>query len=188
MWNEDYRQYLRLREFTWSWDNWHRYINDYVLDGRVFTDLVPMWLTDWHAAHGFWATDVVPKAMIVTAVMIGVLLLVRLRIGALLAGAAGVAFLVATFAYSRMTDGRPSVSFPYDRMYLAMPVLVVWLLMLVNWKPLRWWAARGVAPGAVKVGVWGKTVAGLRSWPMRAGVVGVCWVMLGALVWAGWHA
>ncbi|HVS69654.1 MAG TPA: hypothetical protein VHQ47_00195 [Phycisphaerae bacterium] len=186
VWHDDYRQYLRMREFTWSWDNFHRYINDYILPGRVFEDLVPLWLPEWHAQQGFWSDDVVPKALIVTAVVIGVLLLARLRIGGLLAAAAGVAFLVTTFAYSRMTDGRGTVSFPYARMYLAMPVLVVWLLMLVNWKPLRWWERRGKVSEAS--GWWAKTVAGLRSWPVRAAVVAICWAMLGTLVWAGWKA
>ncbi|HVX84632.1 MAG TPA: hypothetical protein VH253_07435 [Phycisphaerae bacterium] len=186
VWHDDYRQYLRVREFTWSWENYHRYFDDYILRGYVFNDLVPLWLPEWHAAHGFWSDDVAPKALVVTAAVIGVLLLVRLRIGGLLAAAAGVAFLMTTFAYSRMTDGRGTVSFPYDRMYLALPVLVVWLLLLVNWKPMRWWERRGKMSEAG--GVWTKTVAGLRSWPVRAGVVAVCWALLGTLVWAGWKA
>ncbi len=166
-WHDDYRQYLRLREFTWSWDNLHRYIDDYILRGRVFEDLMPMGLPTWHGAAV--SDHLVAKALIGTGIVLAVLMLLRGRIGGLIATVAGAAFLVATFAYSRMTDGRPVISFPYDRMYLALPVLVVWLLLLVNWKPLPAWG-------------WLKWT---RSWPVRWSVVAAGWLILGGLVWAG---
>jgi hypothetical protein len=164
-WHDDYRQYLRLREFTWSWDNYHRYIDDYIMRGRVFEDLVPMGLPQVH----WLGTHPVVTALVWTAIVLGALMLVRLRVAGLLAAAAGVAFLMTTFAYSRMTDGRTVISFPYDRMYLALPVLVAWLLLLVNWKP---WPEWGILNWA-------------RSRPVRWGVVGLGWMALGSLVWAG---
>lgn len=164
-WHDDYRQYLRAREFTWSWDNYHRYIDEYILRGRVFEDLVPMGTgaMKWLGAHP------VPAALVWTAIAIGVLMLLRLRVGGLLAAAAGVAFLMTTFAYSRMTDGRTVISFPYDRMYLALPVLVVWLLMLVNWRPWPEW----------------RWLNWLRSRPVRWAVVGMGWMALAWLAWVG---
>jgi hypothetical protein len=164
-WHDDYRQYLRMREFTWSWDNYHKYIDDYIVRGRVFEDLVPMGTSGmkWLGEHP------VPAALVWTAIVIGALMVLRLRIGGLLAAAGGVAFLMATFAYSRMTDGRPVISFPYDRMYLALPVLVVWLVMLVNWKPWPEWD-------------WLKWA---RSRPVRWSVVGMGWLALAGLVWMG---
>jgi hypothetical protein len=109
----------------------------------VFADLVPMFVTGVQA----------PRFLILAFSVVAGCLLIRLRIAAVCAMLAGAAIMFASFAFERVSIGEPSntASYPYSRMWLALPVLFAWLLFLVNYRPwalfagMKWtkWLMRG---------------------------------------------
>lgn len=147
----DYPVYLRGRVFTWSFGNFYDFLWSAVAPigqrSEVLFDLVPQRIAPAHA----------PAFMLTAFGAVLLLLLARLRIAAVLSALGGIAFLFITFAYDRVNDARGgnAVSFPTARMYLAIPVLLVWLLFLVNHAPgpyrfsghLARWATRGALAG-----------------------------------------
>ena len=96
----------------------------------VFTDLVPIFVP------GSWAC----VFLILAFGALAGFLLVRLRIGAVCAVLAGAAVMLVSFAYERVSIGEPSntASYPYSRMWLALPVVFAWLLFLLpqGWRPV----------------------------------------------------
>ena len=81
--------------------------------------------------------------------LLAILLLIRLRIAAICAILAGAAIMLVSFAYERVSIGEPSntASYPYSRMWLALPVVFAWLLFLASYQPQKKWAVwitRGV--------------------------------------------
>src|SRR6201999_2589881 len=84
--------------------------------------------------------------------------LLRLRVAGLAAAFGGALFTIATFGYDRINDGRPNnpVTFSYSRMFIALPVVFLWLLFLANATPgprffstaaMIRWAKRGALVG-----------------------------------------
>lgn len=91
-----------------------------------------------------------PTALLIAFAVAALLLLLRVRLAAILAALATVALVLVSFAYSRIEDGRSGASFPYSRMFLAVPIAWVWILLLINppalqaprwhrWRWLAWW-------------------------------------------------
>jgi hypothetical protein len=92
------------------------------------------------------------------------MLLIRGRRAALAAAFSGAMITLISFGYDRVyrtTTDANTASFPYARMYLAIPVLFVWLLFLVNHKPwprlhnspVARWFTRGALAGLVVAAV-----------------------------------
>jgi hypothetical protein len=144
-WHDDYRLYQRYppKNFDWSWDNYHEFVQ--TLSDLSFHDLVPdpvyraaaTALHSLHGSHPQMVTTWMVRNPASVAVMAGfgvavLFLAARLRVAAVLGAAAAIGLVFVSFAYSRIQDGRSSASFPYSRMFLAVPVVWVWLLMLIN--------------------------------------------------------
>jgi hypothetical protein len=179
VWHDDYRFYLREPVSTWSWANFHSCCLG--LDDKL-RDVVPRgvyetskglveWLHDKVPQDVYaWATrSPAPLAILILVAAVMVVLLLRRQISALMAAASGVAITITSFAYSRMADGNTGVSFPYARMYLAVPVLVVWLMMLVNPSPPRtwtWlrWLTQGRVAKSVSPWMWRAVLVILAFW------------------------
>ncbi len=145
-WHDDYRLYLREREFKWSYENFQKFIPQ--LDS-AFRDIVPESVyagaeSFSHWLHGMWPSTVPhwasesPAALALILLFGGafVVLVLRARVAAAFAALLGVGLSIFAMAYDRLQNSRASVSFPYARMYLAVPVLLVWLLMLLK-RPAR---------------------------------------------------
>jgi len=163
VWHNDYRFYPNAarKDYFWGWVNYHEYVR--TLTDFGFHDLVPNSVYTlssglFHWLHGEFpqiiSTWIVrnpaPMAIMVAFGVTIVLLAARLRLAAILGTLAAVALVLISFAYSRIHDGRTGVSFPFSRMFLAVPVLWIWLLMLLNpprlaanaaaAKRWRWWS------------------------------------------------
>jgi hypothetical protein len=141
VWHDDYRLYLR-QPFTWSYQNFQKFIPQL---NEAFHDLVPdavyaetevlvHWVhVQFPRVLPAWAVDApAALAVLILFVVAWVVLLVRVRIAAAFATLTGVGLTIFAFAYDRLQNSKPSVSFPYARMFLAVPVLLVWLLLLLK--------------------------------------------------------
>ena len=66
-----------------------------------------------------------PRFLVLAFGVVAVFLLIRLRIAAVCAIVAGAAIMLVSFAYERVSIGEPSntASYPYSRMWLALPVV-----------------------------------------------------------------
>ncbi len=162
-WNPDYHLYQNYprKEFDWSWAHFHGYVrsladigfHDVVPDG-LYT-LAQSTLHAWRLHDPKWVTlwmgrNPAPMALMAAFGVAILLLILRGRIAAILAALATVALVIISLAYSRIEDGGPGASFPYSRMFLAVPVAWVWILLLINsprlktsrwesWRWLAWW-------------------------------------------------
>ena len=163
VWQPDYHLYQNYprKEFDWSWAHFREYVRS--LADLGFHDVVPdtvykfsqTTLHAWRLHHPQWVTlwmgrNPAPMALMVAFGVAILLLILRLRIAALLGALAAVALVFLSLAYSRLQDGRTGASFPYSRMFLAVPVTWVWILLLINsprlktpnwerWRWLAWW-------------------------------------------------
>ncbi len=157
IYHPDYVVYLRDKVFTWSFAEFNAYLYRYVAppygSSLVLSDLVPIHITGADA----------PLFVVAAFSAVALLLILRLRVAGLAAAFGGALFTIATFGYDRLNDGRPSnpVTFSYSRMFVALPVLFVWLLFLVNATPwpqfftpavIRW-AKRGALAGFLVAGI-----------------------------------
>jgi hypothetical protein len=125
--HDDYRFYHRNAVYSWTVADFEAFWRDL----RVpLGDFVPVGLP---ASRIDWVLGLTLGGVLLY-------LLVKRRWGAVAAGVAAIALTLVSFAYQRVHDGRSSVFYPYGRMYLAVPVLFVWLLLLAypREKPTRW--------------------------------------------------
>jgi hypothetical protein len=162
-WHIDYRLYqvVPRKEFDWSWAHFHEFVRSFA--DLSFHDLVPdavykfsqTTLHAWRLHHSGWVNlwmvrNPAPMALLVAFGVVVLLLIVRFRPAAVLAALATAALVLISFAYSRIQDGSTGASFPYSRMFLAVPIAWVWLLLLINpprlkaprwesWRRLAWW-------------------------------------------------
>jgi hypothetical protein len=157
VYHEDYVWYLRGKIYTWSWGNYNSYFQNFAAptgsSSHSFSDLVPIHIAGANA----------PLFLVCAFAGVGLLLLLRLRVAGVMALLTGVFFTLLSFGYSRIADGRGGnpMTFSYSRMFLAIPVLFVWLLLLVNitrWPrfsniPMTRWLTRGALVGMFIVGV-----------------------------------
>jgi len=177
-WHKDYRLYQVIppKNFDWSWANYHAFVRS--LTDLAFHDVVPepvyraaQAAVKWLRVHDpqvftLWMLrNPAPMALMAAFGVVAILLLMRVRIAAILGAVAATALVLISFAYSRIHDGRTAASFPYSRMFLAVPILWVWLLMLVNsprvkaplqerWRWWRWWMwAKRWVVGPAAIGV-----------------------------------
>ncbi len=188
VWHKDYAIYPTgdHRDFSWSWGNFYSFLHN--LD-FAFRDLVPNAVYQFSAELMRWIHtkrpgEVTtwgvrnPASMALAVLFAGlfIILIVRLRLRAfpaLAAWIAGVGLIVVSFAWERVNDARPGVSFPYARMFLAVPVLWLWLMLLM--KRVN---AGGIAQ-RVRRGWWGF----VRNWvPMSLSAI-----VLILCVAAGWR-
>ncbi len=155
----DYVAYLRGVNYEWDYRYFNTFFNQYIAPrtgdtpSPVLMDLVPLPISGVAA----------PAFMALAFAGVAGLLLVRRRSAAVAAAIAGAAFVFITFGYDRVRtyNGNNSASFPYCRMYLALPVVFVWLLFLVNhapWAkfantPLARWVTRGALAGMLLAAV-----------------------------------
>ena len=157
VYHPDYVAYLRGTRYSWGFGIFSSFLNYSVAPqlgtsgstarSQILMDLVP------YQVGGVDA----PLFMAVAFGVVALLLLIRGRAGGLAAVLAGVVFTFITFGYQRVqtATGGNTASFPWARMYLALPVLWVWLLLLANQTPWRrfayWrvtrWVVRGSAGG-----------------------------------------
>jgi hypothetical protein len=135
VYHPDFILYLRNTHFGWGYSNFVHYLHFAAPTSGpspVFADLVPMFITSVQA----------PKFLILAFTLLAAFLLIRLRIAAICAILAGAAIMLISFAYERVSIGEPSntASYPYSRMWLALPVLFAWLLFLASHQPQKKWA------------------------------------------------
>lgn len=145
--HDDYRFYHREEQYTWTFQDFQDYLHHLQVP---LADFVPAglaaWSTSWVLAAGFG----------------GVLLyfLAKRQWPAALATIVSVGFTLFTIGFTRVHEGRSSVFFSYSRMYLALPVLPILLVLWgthqkVNAPKLRirpwvtWSAMLGVVAGAL---------------------------------------
>ena len=147
-WHDDYRLHHRDMVFPWGGQYFERAM------GWVpwaFGDVAPMWVGREGAAEFLLAAFGV----------VGVFLLMRLRWGLVAGLVAAVALTVGSLAYSRLQMSYASVFLSYSRHFLALPILLVWLVYAagqmrrMRWVSARWarWGTRGVVVGMVVIGV-----------------------------------
>jgi hypothetical protein len=185
VWHEDYRLYLREKVFTWSYKNFQKFVPK--LDD-AFHDIVPDAvytngedLVQWvhhrfpHALPAWGVESPAPIMLLVVFAVAFVLLLMRARVAAAFATLTGVGLTIFALAYDRLQDSRASVSFPYARMFLAVPVLLVWLLLLLKK------GNGGTVSGDGGRGGWG-WVRFLKRWLPAAASMAV----LGGLIFGGY--
>ena len=184
VWHDDYRLYLRARVFTWSYKNFQRFIPDlndafhYLVPDELYerADDAVQWLHHRYP-HGMpaWVVDSpAPAARLVLFGIALIILLLRARVAAAFAALAGVGLTIFSLAYDRLQDSRTAVSFPYARMFLAVPVLLVWLLMLVK-------RSRPAIDPPMRRGGWA-WVRYLKRWMPAVASVG----FMGLLLFAGY--
>jgi hypothetical protein len=150
VYHPDYILYLRDTPFGFG----RSFFNSYLQfaapksgPSPVFADIVPMFITAVQA----------PKFLVLAFGVIAGLLLVRLRIAAVCAIIACAAIVLVSFAFERVSIGEESntASYPYSRMWLAIPVVFAWLLFLVNDRPWARLTATGwtkwISRGALAV-------------------------------------
>jgi hypothetical protein len=145
--------------FQWGWSYFVTYWNQYLVradGGLVFPDLVPVAIRKADAP--FYAA--------VAFAVLGGWMVMRGRIAGLAAGFVAVLLTFVSFGYNRVyatTNGTANTaSFPYARMYLAIPVLFVYLLFLANHRPwprlvrspVSRWMTRGAMAGLLVAGLY----------------------------------
>jgi len=146
VYHPDYILYLRDNYFGWGYTFFNSYLNFAAPrsgPSPVFGDVVPIFVTAIQS----------PGFLILAFGILAGILLIRLRLAAICAMLAGAAIVLVSFAYERVGIGEPSntASYPYSRMWLAMPVVFAWFLFLANYGPSAWiagmrwtkWIARG---------------------------------------------
>lgn len=156
VYHPDYVLHFRGFESRWTYAQFVTFMQQFVAPpvGRslILTDLVPIPITGEQAA----------RFMVTAFSIVGVLLLVRRRSAALCAGLAGTLFLFFCFADNRVRVGGTNASYAYSRMWLALPIVFVWLLFLVNHRPwprldgtaLNRWLTRGLLAGLLLAGIY----------------------------------
>jgi hypothetical protein len=146
----DYILYLRDNVFGWSYANFIHYLHFAAPSSDaspVFADLVPLFVP------GRWACMFL---MIAAGALLG-FILIRMRFAAAIALVISLGLMIVSFAYERVGIGQPSntASYPYSRMWLAVPVVFAWLLFvlldgqhskLIPQKIFRW-----ISPGVLAV-------------------------------------
>lgn len=144
--HDDYRMHLRARTFGWTKEAFDSFFRDVTVPLGDFVPAgLPVSATAWIVGGAFAA--------------VVLWLVVRRRWIAAAAGLAAIGFTILTFAYERVHEAKPSVFYPFGRMYLALPVLLVWLVLLAlprTAMPIgRWgqWLSRGVLLLALIVAV-----------------------------------
>ena len=152
VYHPDYPAYLRGVNYAWAYSLYNVFLNQFVAprngaNSPVLMDLVPLPISGGDA----------PSFLAAAFATVTGMLLIRRRSAGVAAALAGAAFTFITFAYERVRtyNGNNSASFPYCRMYLALPVVFVWLLFLVNhtpWTrfantPFSRWITRGALLG-----------------------------------------
>ena len=130
VYHPDYILYLRDTHFGWGFSNFIHYLHfasPRSGPSPVFTDLVPIFVP------GAWAC----VFLILAFGALAGFLLIRMRIAAVCAVLAGAAVMLVSFAYERVGIGEPSntASYPYSRMWLAVPAVFAWLLFLLPQGP-----------------------------------------------------
>ena len=140
--HDDYRVYHREGQLDWSVYNFKQYLHHLNIP---LGDFLPVGFADGSPA---WILGICFAAVLTY-------LLIRRRWAAALATLAAVAFGLYSLGFKRVHEGRDSVFFGYSRMYLAVPVLPVLLLL--------WGSPRRIAVG----------VLGYRAWIGRIGLVGL---------------
>jgi len=136
--HDDYRFHHRDTIYAWTMDDFNVFFHDMKLP---LGDFVPLGLTHF------------PTDWVMASLFTGVLLylLACRRWVAVAAALSAIGLTLLSFAYDRLHVGRETVYYSYSRMYLAVPVLWVWLLMLaapalspVPKGSLRQWLSRGL--------------------------------------------
>jgi hypothetical protein len=116
--HNDYLFHFRNRIDTFSYANFTSLVSR--LLPTFFGDLVPSCIPAPHAA----------QTLLGVAIFVILLLLLRRRIAAAVAALALIAVTLLSFAYSRLPSGDPVAFYPYCRMFLAVPVALLFLLLL----------------------------------------------------------
>ncbi len=129
VYHPDYILYLRDTRFGWGYSNFVHYLNFAMPTSGpspVFADLVPMFISGVQS----------PRFVVLAFSLLAAILLIRLRIAGVCALLAGTAIMLVSFAYERVSIGEPSntASYPYSRMWLALPVVFAWLLFLMSYQ------------------------------------------------------
>ncbi len=149
--HDDYRLYHRQGQLDWSSYDFHQFYNHLAIP---LHDFLPVGLT---ASATAWAVGMCFGAVLFS-------LLLRRRWAAALATLAAVGFGLYSLGFKRVHEGRSSVFFPYARMYLAVPVLPMLLLL--------WGSVRQLFSGSVVTAPAGKPRTGgaIRMWIARANI------------------
>ena len=158
-WHDDYRLHHRDMVFPWGIEYFQRAVGWAPL---AFGDVVPMWVGQAGAVD----------FLLLTFGVVCVVLLARLRFGLVAGLLASVVLTVGSLAYSRLQLSYPSVFLSFSRHFLALPILMVWLLYAAGpMRRARWVSARvarrwtrGVVAGMVVMGV-AAVVEKYRSMP-----------------------
>ncbi|HUO11022.1 MAG TPA: hypothetical protein VM008_22170 [Phycisphaerae bacterium] len=131
--HDDYRLYHREEQYNWSVYNFQQYLHHLNIP---LGDFLPVDLSGYSPV---WVLGTCFAAVLIY-------LLVTRRWVAALATVGTVAFAIYTLGYKRVHEGSESVFFAYSRMYLAVPVLPILLLV--------WADARKAAAHAMGYWAW----------------------------------
>jgi len=150
VWHDDY--WIQHRDIvdTWSFKNFQTFIRRWP---GWFGDLVPMGV-DAKWAAGFLLT---------CAIVVVALLLVRRKWGMAIAAVGCLGLTLASCGYSRLIWGTSSVFYPLSRMFLAVPVVLVWALLAAGpmrkeWKGWKAWLSLVLVGMMVGAGSWAEVV------------------------------
>jgi hypothetical protein len=167
VYHPDYVLHLRGAQWRWGYTYYLSYLHQFLTPrfgpSLVLQDLVPFCIPATPASQA-------GEFLVAAFGIVGLLLLIRLRTAALAAGFMGVFFTFITFGYDRIRvgAGTNSASYSYSRMFLAIPVLFLWLLLFINHTPWRRVTGTALARWAARGTLAGLTIVALYTYHIRA--------------------